>query len=177
MEKDPNKQEEQELDEKKLEQQLKEASTPEEMFEVIQEFTKNIKQNPDDMKKIQARQRKKQIIYYAIVFVISLAIMLGLTGLFQPFILKMRYGDLFFIATIALIQLIIMIVVSFFRNHVIIALLSEAIIDVLVALSIVLVTAFVPFVKFTSEWEGLIFVVVYLSTKSILSTTIKKHLL
>lgn len=173
MNEEEQKKKEEEISPEEFEKELQNAKTPEEIMEVIQKLAQVSSLSKEATEKEIRKIRRKRTLLYAIEFVLSFAIMIGVVGLFHPLILLMQYGDLIFIASICLLQAIIVIVLSLFKHPVVI-LLSDIISAVIVALGVVLFAHFMPLIKFNSEWDELSFIAVFLAAKTIIMTTLKK---
>lgn len=156
-----------------LEKELNEANSPEELMEIMQKLSNSLNISKEATEKEIKKIRRKRIILYALEFVISFGIMLGIVGLFNPFILQIKYGDLILIGSVCLLQLILTIILNLFK-HPVVMMLAEIIINALVALGIVLLASLMPLVKFISEWNEFSFIVVFIAVKTIIMTTLKR---
>lgn len=156
-----------------LEKKIQEANSPEEIMEIMEKLSKTIHLSKESTEKEIKKIKRKRILILAIEFALSFAVMLGVIGLFRPLVLQMKYGDLILIASVCLMQLIFTVAISLFKHPVVI-LLSDIIIDVIVALGIILMAHFMPIVKFNSEWDELSFIAVFLAAKTIIMTTLKR---
>ena len=165
--------EQQEIKPEDLEKELNEANSPEELMEIMQKLSKSLNISQEAAEKEIKKMRRKKIILYALELVISFGIMLGIVGLFNPFILQTKFGDLILIGSICLFQLIVILVLNLFK-HPVVMMLSEIIINVLVALGIILLASLTPLVKFISEWNEFSFIVVFIAVKTIIMTTLKR---
>ena len=168
-EQDPNQKKEME----ELEKKIAEAKTQEELLDVINQLTDDLPKDKVIIKKIRHQDLKSLILISLLELVISFGIMLGVTGLFQPFELQLVHGDLYFMGIIAFIQLIIGIIIGLFKNPFVL-LLGEVIKDILIFISIMVLSRVIPFVSFIDEWSELSFIIIYLASKSIIITALKK---
>lgn len=155
--------------------QINNISSPEEFMDFMNGLDEEQKKLLT-IKKIDTPKTKKPIwlLFKVIETVVSILILVALTGLIRPFNLKMPYGDLYYMGAIALSVFVFGFGLHFIRKPFVV-IFYEVIMDILVLICMITFSHVLPFISFTSELDEALFIVSFLSVKSILITFIKKY--
>ena len=175
MDEEKKNQEEQKTDEeiiKSFEKQIEDAESPEELMDIINKINESL---PNGKLEVAPKPKRKRrwLIMLFVEAILSFGIMLGTTGLLEPFTLKMAYGDIYFIASIVVMQIIISLILRATGNGYII-LFNETIKDILMFIVILGLGYVLPFAEFISEYDQCCFAVIFLISKSAILAFINK---
>lgn len=150
-------------------------SSPEEFEEFMNGLSDDEKQLLS-IKNVASVKPKKKVwlLFKVIETVVSILLLIALTGLLRPFNLKMPYGDLYYMGSVALSVFIFGFGLHFIRKP-FVMIFYELIIDALVLTCMFLFANFLPFISYISELDEALYIFTFLCTKSILMTFIKKY--